>query len=70
VRTHDVVEVYRSSTLFTQLRAPELFADRCGRCEFHFVCGGSRARAYASSGDPLGQDPLCVHEPAQVAVQA
>jgi radical SAM protein len=70
VRTHDIVEVYRSSPLFTQLRSPELFADRCGRCEFHFVCGGSRARAYASSGNPLGQDPLCVHEPAQVAVQA
>jgi MoaA/NifB/PqqE/SkfB family radical SAM enzyme len=65
VRSDDVVDVYRSSPLFTQLRAPELFADRCGRCEFHFVCGGSRARAYASSGNPLGQDPLCEHEPAQ-----
>jgi MoaA/NifB/PqqE/SkfB family radical SAM enzyme len=63
VRGDDVVTVYRSSPLFTQLRAPELFADRCGRCEFHFVCGGSRARAYASSGNPLGQDPLCLHEP-------
>jgi AdoMet-dependent heme synthase len=65
VRTDDVVEVYRSADLFRQLRAPERFADRCGRCEFHFVCGGSRARAYASSGNPLGQDPLCEHEPAQ-----
>lgn len=65
VRSDDVVAVYRTSPLFTQLRAPELFAGRCGRCEFHFVCGGSRARAYASSGNPLGQDPLCLHEPAQ-----
>lgn len=63
VRNANVVDIYRSSPLFRQLRAPELFADRCGRCEFHFVCGGSRARAYASSGNPLGQDPLCLHEP-------
>jgi radical SAM protein with 4Fe4S-binding SPASM domain len=70
VRTDDVVEVYRSSALFTQLRAPEMFADRCGRCEFHHVCGGSRARAYASSGNPLGQDPLCLHEPVKPAVSA
>jgi MoaA/NifB/PqqE/SkfB family radical SAM enzyme len=64
VREISPVDVYRSSQLFRLLRAPEGFADRCGRCEFHFVCGGSRARAYASSGDPLGQDPLCLHEPA------
>ena len=64
VRSDAVVQVYRTSPLFMQLREPELFAGRCGRCEFHFVCGGSRARAYASSGNPLGQDPLCLHQPA------
>jgi radical SAM protein with 4Fe4S-binding SPASM domain len=63
VRDVNVVDVYRFSKLFQLLRSPERFADRCGRCEFHFVCGGSRARAYASSGDPLGQDPLCLHIP-------
>ena len=65
VRDFNVVDVYRSSRLFRLLRSPERFADRCGLCEFHFVCGGSRARAYASSGNPLGQDPLCLHEPVQ-----
>jgi len=45
------------------LRNPERFAGRCGRCEFHWVCGGSRARAFATSGDPLGEDPLCQYEP-------
>jgi radical SAM protein with 4Fe4S-binding SPASM domain len=63
VRDVDVVGVYRSSQLFRLLRSPELFDGRCGECEFHFVCGGSRARAYASSGNPLGQDPLCEHVP-------
>jgi radical SAM protein with 4Fe4S-binding SPASM domain len=68
VRNVSVVDVYRSASLFQMLRSPEQFADRCGRCEFHFVCGGSRARAYASSGNPLGQDPLCLHEPRREAL--
>ena len=63
VRTDDVVSVYRESHLFRTLRRPDLFAGRCGRCEFHWVCGGSRARAYAASGDPFAEDPLCSYEP-------
>lgn len=63
VRTHDVVTIYRESDLFRSLRRADLFAGRCGRCEFHWHCGGSRSRAYAASGDPLGEDPLCAYEP-------
>lgn len=63
VRTHDVVTMYRESPLFRRLRRPDLFAGRCGRCEFHSYCGGSRARAYAAGGDPLGEDPLCGYQP-------
>jgi len=40
------------------------FHGRCGRCEFRQLCGGSRARAYAVTGDPLGEDTACVYEPA------
>ena len=29
------------------------------------ICGGSRARAHAASGDPFGEDPLCAYEPGQ-----
>lgn len=64
VRTDDVVDVYRGSPLFRELREPDTFGGRCGRCEYRFACGGSRARAYSASGDPLGEDPLCPHEPA------
>ncbi len=63
VRTDDLVSLYRESHLFRTLRRPDLFAGRCGRCEFHWVCGGSRARAYAASGDPFAEDPLCSYEP-------
>ena len=63
VRTDSPVEVYRSHPVFTALRDPDRFGGRCGRCEFRRVCGGSRARAYAASGQPLAEDPLCSYEP-------
>lgn len=64
VRQQSVVDIYRSSPLFRSLRDPGALKGRCGRCEFREVCGGSRARAYALSGDFLAEDPSCVHEPA------
>ena len=63
VRTGDVVTIYREAPLFRRLRQPELFGGRCGRCEFHAYCGGSRARAYAATGDPFAEDPLCAYVP-------
>jgi radical SAM protein with 4Fe4S-binding SPASM domain len=64
VRNDDVVKVYRTSTLFRQLRDPGAFGGRCGRCEYRWVCGGSRARAFSTAGNPLDEDPLCTHDPA------
>jgi radical SAM protein len=64
VRTDHLVEAYRNAPLFRGLHAPERFGGKCGRCEYRAICGGSRARAYAASGDPLASDPLCAYEPA------
>jgi radical SAM protein with 4Fe4S-binding SPASM domain len=58
-----VVHLYRSHPLFIALRDPDQFRGKCGRCEFRFVCGGSRARAWAATGDPLESDPLCPYQP-------
>ena len=63
VRTHDLVEVYRDSPLFRSLRDKSLLKGKCGVCEFKPVCGGSRARAYAVTGDPLEAEPFCSHLP-------
>jgi radical SAM protein with 4Fe4S-binding SPASM domain len=63
VRLADVVETYRSSKLFTDLRDRTLLKGKCGVCEYRDVCGGSRARAYAVTGDPLEADPYCAHVP-------
>jgi radical SAM protein len=64
VRTASPVELYRGSGLFRALRCPDLLGGRCGRCEWREVCGGSRSRALAATGDALAEDPLCRYEPA------
>jgi radical SAM protein len=63
VRKDKLVDVYRDSPLFRELHSPIHFKGRCGVCEYHTLCGGSRARAFAYTGDPLESDPLCAHEP-------
>jgi radical SAM protein with 4Fe4S-binding SPASM domain len=65
VRKDELLEVYRNSPLFQALRKPELLKGKCGRCEFRAVCGGSRARAYAMTGDYLAEEPLCIYQPAR-----
>jgi radical SAM protein len=63
VRATPLTEIYRTAPLLRSLRDPDAFTGRCGVCEFRNVCGGSRSHAYAVSGDPLGDDPTCVHLP-------
>ncbi|HET8945701.1 MAG TPA: TIGR04053 family radical SAM/SPASM domain-containing protein [Candidatus Polarisedimenticolia bacterium] len=63
VRTDSPVDIYRRHPIFTALRDPDRLQGRCGRCEFRRACGGSRARAYAATGDSLAEDPLCGYQP-------
>ena len=67
-RNGDVLAIYREAPLFRQLRDPDGFHGRCGICRFRTMCGGSRARAFAATGDVLGEDPLCAYEPAAAVV--
>jgi radical SAM protein with 4Fe4S-binding SPASM domain len=67
VRSEDVVDIYRTGEVFTALRDVSRFKGRCGRCDYAKVCGGSRARAYAWTGDLLAEDPLCPYHPKEGA---
>lgn len=58
-----VVDVYQNHPTFRALRDPAQFHGKCAICEFREPCGGSRARAYAVTGDPLGSEPDCIYEP-------
>jgi radical SAM protein len=64
VREHDLAGVYREHPLFRALRDPDRLGGRCGVCEHRAACGGSRARAWALTGDPLAEDPGCAYRPA------
>ncbi len=63
VRERPLPDIYRDSPLLQDLRDADRLKGKCGRCEYRRLCGGSRARAYAVSGDILEADPLCVYEP-------
>ncbi len=58
VRQDDIVSVYREHPLLQQIRRRDLHG-RCGECDYRAICGGSRARAFASFGDPFAPDPAC-----------
>ncbi len=61
VKAKSLREIYRESPLFRALRSR--LKGRCGECEFRQLCGGSRARAFAYSGDPFAEDPACAYKP-------
>lgn len=63
VRRQSLKEIYQSSPLFLALRNKDALKGRCGRCEYRFVCGGSRSRAFALSGDYLAEEPFCSYLP-------
>lgn len=59
-----LTDIYRNSMLFRTLRDTTQREGKCGICEYQKVCGGSRSRAYAFTGDYLAEDPRCVYQPA------
>lgn len=61
-----VVDVYQHAPIFRKLRDPEQLEGKCGLCEFRSVCGGSRARAYALTRNPMAAEPDCAYLPAAV----
>jgi radical SAM protein len=64
IRSESLVGIYQKSPTFLRVRDYAQIKGKCGVCEFKFICGGSRARAYALTGDPMGSDPYCVYQPA------
>jgi AdoMet-dependent heme synthase len=65
VRRDSLAAVYRDSPLFVSLRDSSRLKGKCGRCVYRNLCGGSRSRAFAASGDYLAEDPRCVYQPSQ-----
>jgi AdoMet-dependent heme synthase len=55
-------EIWECSSVFHALRHGEP-GGKCGLCEYREICGGCRARAYATTGDLLGPDESCAYDP-------
>jgi len=62
VREKPLSSIYRDSPLLMELRDMDRVKGKCGRCEFRWVCGGSRARAYAVTGDYMAEEPCCTYQ--------
>jgi AdoMet-dependent heme synthase len=63
VKKESLVEMYRNSELFKSLRDTSNLKGKCGICEFRELCGGSRSRAWSTTGDVFASDPICTYEP-------
>ena len=63
VKEEKLSEIYRNSPILKDLRNPDKYKGKCGVCEFRNVCGGSRSRAYAMTGDYIESEPYCVYIP-------
>lgn len=60
---HDsIVDVYQNNPIFVSLRDNSALKGKCGTCDYNDVCGGSRSRAFAVTGDPLEAEPDCVYD--------
>ena len=65
VRQRSLAHIYRNSPLFRSLRDSRNLQGKCGVCEYREICGGSRARSYAMTGDMFAEEPCCAYEPKQ-----
>jgi AdoMet-dependent heme synthase len=63
IREQSLESIYRESPLFRNLRNTSQLEGKCGACEFKQICGGSRSRAYALSGNPFAEEPCCAYVP-------
>jgi heme b synthase len=63
VRATPFPTLWRTAKVFLQFRDQAAYTGKCGRCEYHRVCGGCRARAFSMDGDHMGEEPLCLYQP-------
>jgi len=62
LKTEQLEDIWFNSPVFKDLRDREKLKGRCGNCEFKFVCGGCRARAFTYHNDYLMSDPGCIRK--------
>ncbi len=67
VREKSLVDIYRDSPLFREIRDYTKLKGKCGWCDFRDLCGGSRSRSYGVTGDYMASEPYCAYDPPKPA---
>lgn len=62
LKTQSFKEIWLNSPVLADLRRRENLKGRCGHCQYMYICGGCRARAYGYYKDYLAPDPGCIRE--------
>jgi radical SAM protein len=70
VKEKSLVDIYQEAPLLNDLRDTSKYEGRCGVCEFVGICGGSRSRAFAMTGNPMAEEPFCTYEPGTFPFEA
>ena len=63
VQLQGLTDIYQNSGLLQALRDTNNLKGKCRECEYRNICGGSRARAYAMTGDMFAEEPCCIYQP-------
>ena len=56
---NDFLNFWRENKVLNDLRDRDKIKI-CGKCQYKYVCGGCRARAYSYYRDYLREDPGCI----------
>jgi len=67
---HMSMSVGLVGVMTTTIIPQDTLKGRCGVCEYRAICGGSRSRAYALTGDPLAEEPCCAYVPRPALTEA
>ncbi|OIO38684.1 MAG: hypothetical protein AUJ72_02080 [Candidatus Omnitrophica bacterium CG1_02_46_14] len=67
IRKENLSDIYRHSPILRELRDTSLLKGKCGLCAYKEICGGSRSRVYALTGDYLEEDLSCAYDPSAVS---
>jgi len=57
----DLESFWTSNQVLKDIRLRDAFEGNCSKCEYKYICGGCRARAYNYLGDITKPDTGCIH---------
>jgi len=60
IKENNIKEIWKNSFILKQMRNRDKFKGHCGVCEYKYICGGCRARAYGYFNDVAASDPGCI----------